>query len=460
MGVGSNQYGGQVGELRARVHILPSHRETTLKILATRLVFITLIILITACQPIPSPTATITSTPTEVFVTASPQPTATLDQKTSMTGTIRLWLYWNPSELDSLREVISAFLEQYPGVSISIAYYSIDELRTALEMATNQDTAPTIIFGPSSWGPELWQDGRLLDLKSQLATDPLPSIDPLAWNQVNYDGAVIGLPLERQGIVLYRNRSIVAEAGNTLEELVSMGQELKSDQSVGFGLDFGFLYSASQIAVCDGDLFDAEGNLNLEDQVGYCWLRLMRNFRGAGRVWFNSDEDVTLFKAGESGWLIESTLGSRHLSSFEGVRDLVIDPWPVYSETGRRMAGFVWTENLYLINGASRDDIEATWSFARFLLSPEIQLILSDPDGANHLPALSNLILDDALQIQMLTSLSSGVPLPLRPDLHLYIEPLESAVRAVAIQGASPELALDIALTKIDQALSSAGNGE
>ena len=417
-------------------------------------------IVITACQPTPSLTPTATSTPTEMPRTATPQPTTTPDSKALMTGTVRLWLDWNPSELESLRKVISAFLEQYPGVTIAIAYYSNDELRSDLELALTADTAPTIIFGPSSWGPELWQDGRLLDLTIQLANDPLSSIDPLAWNQVNYDGAVIGLPLERQGIVLYRNRSIVAAAAGTLDELVSMGQELKSDESVGFGLDYGFLYSASQIGVCDGDLFNAEGNLYLEDQVGYCWLRLMRTFRDAGRVWFNSDEDMTLFKEGDSGWLIESTLESRQLSSFEGVRDLVIDPWPTYSETGRRMAGFVWTENLYLIKGSSRDDVEATWAFARFLLSPEIQLILSDPEGANHLPALSNLILDDALQIQMVTSLSSGVPLPLRIDLHLYIEPLEGAVRAVAIQGASPELALDIALKKIDQALISAGNGE
>lgn len=417
-------------------------------------------ILLTACQPTPSPTPTITSTPTEVPKTATSQPTVTLDPKALMTGTVRLWLDWNPSELDSLQKVISAFLEQYPQVTLALAYYPIDELRSALELAITEDTAPTMIFGPSSWGPKLWQDGRLLDLTIQLANDPLSSIDPLAWNQVNYDGAVIGLPLERQGIVLYRNRSIVTEAADTLYELVSMGQELKGDQSIGFGLDFGFVHSASQIAVCDGDLFDAGGNLYLENQVGFCWLRLMRTFRDAGPVWFNSDEDLTLFKSGDSGWLIDSTLASRQLSSFEGVSDLVIDPWPMYSETGRRMTGFVWTENLYLIKGSARDDVEATWAFARFLLSPEVQLILSDPEGANHLPALSNLILDDALQIQMVTSLTSGVPLPLRPDLHLYIEPLEGAVRAVAIQGASPELALDIALKKIDQALSSAGNGE
>jgi maltose-binding protein MalE len=431
-----------------------------LKTLGIRLVFVSLAVVLAACQPASSPTPTITSTPTEVPKTATPQPTPTLDPKALITGTIRLWLDWTPSELESLRKVISAFQEQYPGITFAIAYYPRDALRSALDSALTADTAPTVIFGPSSWGPELWQDGRLLDLTIELADDPLSSIDPLAWNQVNYDGAVIGLPLERQGIVLFRNRSIVADAADTLDELVSMGQDLKGDQSVGFALDFGFLYSASQIGVCDGDLFNAEGDLYLEDQVGYCWLRLMRALRAAGRIWFNSDEDITLFKTGASGWLIESTLESRQLSGFDGVRELVVDPWPMYSETGRRMAGFVWTENLYLINGSSRADVEATWAFARFLLSPENQLILSDPEGANHIPALSNLILNDALQIQMVTSLSSGVPLPLRPDLQLFAEPLEGAVRAVAIQGASPELALDIALKKIDQALISAGNGD
>ncbi len=431
-----------------------------MKTLGTRLVFISLVVVITACQPTASPTPTITSTPTEVPKTATPQPTPTLDLKAQMTGTIRLWLDWTPSELESLRKVISAFQEQYPGVTIAIAYYPLEELRSALDSPLTEDTAPTLIFGPSSWGPELWQDGRLLDLKIQLANEPLPSIDPLAWSQVNYDGAVIGLPIERQGIVLFRNRSIVAHAAGTVDELVSMGQELKGDQSVGFALDFGFLYSAPQIGVCDGSLFNTEGDLYLEDQVGYCWLRLMRALRNAGRIWFNSDEDTTLFKTGASGWLIESTLESRQLSDFEGVRNLVIDPWPIYSVTGRRMAGFVWTENLYLMKDSSHADVEATWAFARFLLSPEIQLILSDPEGANHIPALNNLILDDALQIQMVTSLSSGVPLPLRPDLQLFVEPLEGAVRAVAIQGASPELALDIALKKIDQALISAGNGD
>jgi hypothetical protein len=42
----------------------------------------------------------------------------------------------------------------------------------------------------------------------------------------------------------------------------------------------------------------------------------------------------------------------------------------------------------------------------------------------------------------------------------LYIEPLEGAVRAVSVQGASPELALDLAFAKIEQILTNVESGE
>ena len=37
-------------------------------------------------------------------------------------------------------------------------------------------------------------------------------------------------------------------------------------------------------------------------------------------------------------------------------------------------------------------------------------------------------------------------------DLELYQEPLENAVRSVAVQGASPQLAIEVALAKIELA--------
>jgi hypothetical protein len=42
-------------------------------------------------------------------------------------------------------------------------------------------------------------------------------------------------------------------------------------------------------------------------------------------------------------------------------------------------------------------------------------------------------------------------------DWDVYLEPLEGAIRSVTTQGATPELALDIALKKIQQALATPG---
>ena len=174
----------------------------------------------------------------------------------------------------------------------------------------------------------------------------------------------------------------------------------------------------------------------------------------------NSEDDLVLFETNRSAWLIESTLEASRLARVIGFDNLVIDPWPLYSETNKRLAGFVWTENVYLVAGTSPVDLEVSWAFARFLLTPEGQLILSDPEGASHLPSFPSITLSDGLQAQMTASLSSGVTLPLHPDLSLDIEPLEGAVRAVTLQGSSPEFAWEMALKKIDQELPDSGGDE
>jgi ABC-type glycerol-3-phosphate transport system substrate-binding protein len=132
---------------------------------------------------------------------------------------------------------------------------------------------------------------------------------------------------------------------------------------------------------------------------------------------------------------------------------LAIDPWPVSSETDSPLRGYVWTENAYLRPTQAASDMEASWAFVRFLLSPEAQLLLADPTRAGHLPALARLELQDPFQVRAEQALTAGVGLPLIPDLDLYTGPIEGAVRSVAIQGANPELALTVAVSKIEQAL-------
>jgi ABC-type glycerol-3-phosphate transport system substrate-binding protein len=255
-----------------------------------------------------------------------------------------------------------------------------------------------------------------------------------------------------QGIALYRNRALVSEPAGTMEGWIESSQEIKDGEVVGTALDFGFFYSSSHISACGGSIFSEAGDLAIDSPEGICWLEMLALLRQAGRVTFNTLDDLELFEAGQSAWLIEDSLTSRRLGSAIGFENLAIDPWPVYQSTGQRLAGYTWTENAYFIRGTAPMDLEASWLFIQYLLSPEIQLMLSEPESAGHLPTLAGLELRDVHQAQLFAALSAGVSLPLRMDLELYQEPLENAMRSVAIQGASPQLAIDVALAKIDLA--------
>jgi ABC-type glycerol-3-phosphate transport system substrate-binding protein len=398
---------------------------------------------------VPSPTRPIEEPSTELPPTQTASPTRSASR---LRGSVRIWLDWTPKELRSLDALISSFMLRHPEVDFSIAYFPADEFRSALVEIPGLAVKPTMIFGPAAWGPELYQEGISLDLAELTDAELEATIHPLAWQQVKHGEVVLGEPLEMLGVVLYRNRAVIAEPVATITEWIAASQALRDQGLVGSGLDYGFLFSTPLLSACGGTLFDASGAIALDRPEWTCWLIMLAELRQAGRINFNDDLDFEEFINGTTGWLIDGTWRAAELASALGGPDLVVDPWPSYLPTGEQLAGYVWTENAYLIAGASLQDREASWAFIRYLLTPEAQLMLSSPREAAHLPTLLGLALDDAIQAQMLASLSSGISLPLRADLEMYAEPIEAAVLAVAIQGSSPELALEVARTKIDLA--------
>jgi maltose-binding protein MalE len=415
------------------------------------LIVLGLMLLLAACQPAPVSTEAPT---TQSQVPASPipststptEPVAALES--TMQGEIRIWLDWDVHELESLQRIFVAFQDKNPGIKFHVTYYATEDLLPAIRAASQNEGAPTVLLGPASLGLTLWEEGYLRNLIDRANLDLQGLIHPLAWNQVDYQGARIGMPLEMHGVVFYRNQALVAAPASSVGDLE------------GATFDFRFNLSASQMHTCNGAFFNPSGSFEFEDEPVTCWLNLMNVVREKNQVVFNSDEDTRAFVEGRSAWLIEETLHATLLQqSLEG-GNLVVDPWPITSIAGERLTGFVWTENAYLLDRSDPLDLEASWAFIRFLLTPESQITLSDPDAAGHLPVLLNLEVEDVLQTQMMAAIYSGVPYPLRLDMELYKEPIESALEAVVLKGATPELAIEMARVKIDQALTGGTDGE
>jgi ABC-type glycerol-3-phosphate transport system substrate-binding protein len=350
-----------------------------------------------------------------------------------------------------LTALIDDFQEINPGVTFSITYLDEETLFARLEDLQPGEGSPTIIFGPSRWGPQLYNRGVIEDLASTFPPNLADGIDPLALSQIENMGTILGVPLQMNGSVIFRNRALAANAATTLSELVLASRDLDQVLPHGAILDLGFERSSAFSYTCGGPLFQEDGSHELADELGTCWLELLQEVSEAGQVIFNSEDDRQRFQASEVAWIIEDSTSRFPILQALGPDAVVVDRWPVYRETGTRLVGYVWTENAYLSSLSSELDYQASWALLVFLLSPEAQLAFSQSGQGGMVPVIGALEPSDPLIAQIKEALKDGIPYPLGLELNPLVEPFERAAKAVAIQGAELETARLRALEEIQE---------
>lgn len=422
--------------------------------LRSALLSMPLAILLLACQaasPSPSPTAIgaagTSNVPTAIDSGPSVQPEAT----EAATQIVTLWTAWGPAEMALLERIVNNFGESHPDIAFRVVYLPEDELRAAIEVGPDPTQRPTLFFGPSSWGPDLFEAGLLRDVADMLADPVREDVHRLAWNQVDLGDSVIGLPLELKGNVLMRNARLALDPVETVEEFVSAAEALQGQGLEGASLDFDFAYTAPQIEVCPGELSTRAGEPPLDLPVGMCWLTLLERLGATGEPAFGGDEDRELFLAGQSAWIIEASDQLLAMQAALGEQAVSVDVWPVYRQTGEDLRGYVWTENAFFPTGSDQAAFEAAYAFVIHLLSPETQALLSTTRGVRHHPVLEQLPGDEPEAARLRAALIQGVPLP-RPGAYGRIRgPLSTAVRLVVSQGGDKRLALELALQELEK---------
>lgn len=414
-------------------------------------------IVLSGCRPAnpstPTPdTPPATTATARATAAASTSPARSRSTQSPTRGTVTVWLDWTPSEMEGLTRVIEAFHGLNPDVEFVVSYFPTQDLRSAFEAAVARGTGPSILFGPDVWGPVLWQEGRVQDVADLLAPGVRAAILPLALAQVTYGEVVLGVPIETQGVVLYVNRDLLPEPADTVTELLVPGRGSDGRATRG-SADLGLNFAGSQLVACDATLITPGGEPAFAGAPGLCWLDLLRTIGRGSEPTYNTDDDLSLFETGQVSWIMDGTWNMERLLGSVGGETLAIDPWPVYETTSIRLAGYVWTENAYLAADLATEDLEASWEFIRYLISPEVQSILAEPGGARHLPAAAGVWVSDPLLSQAMAALSQGAPFPINPEMAVYAEPAERAIWLVVRQGASPEAALQRALDEIQVAL-------
>lgn len=377
--------------------------------------------------------------------TPAPLPTPSPQPDTTVRGEVVIWVAYDPIELESLQAVIDAFTAQNPDIAFALAYYPEAQLLEEFQSLGTSGRRPTLLIGPSRWGPELFASGNVLDLGALIDPELEEDIYPSAWTQARSDFAVLGLPLEMKGVLLYRNQALAEESPATVAEWVAVQEKLANQQGLESQLDFGFTYNGAFLSSCGAVLEEPSDRSQLWGPAGLCWLELLRDLAINSKVVFNSDQDFEAFVIGESPWLIDLAERRAELQAALGSPDLRVNPWPVYAQQALPLRGYMWTENVYLAAGTPSRDLEATWAFARYLLSQEAQSIFGDPANGGHLPVNASVELTDPLMIESSAMLRSGVPWPFNFQDQKFLDELENAVVNVVQQGSEPEFALNFA---------------
>lgn len=402
-----------------------------------------------ACAPAatatPEPQAPVEPAPTEAQPTEVP-PTAE-PEVVGVSGTITLWHAWKENEIESLNEVIAAFQAVNPDAQFDVLYVPYDDLKGKYETATATGGGPTVLIGGADWGPGFFDSVLVADLTPDLDAEFLGTINEAALGAVQYKDALVGLPETVKGVLIYRNKSIVADAPTSLDDLVAKAKAATAGDVQGATLEYGLFFSAAHLSALGGKLMEANGDPAFNDAKGVEWVNNVLKFKDAGMVFNNVDDDVNLFKAGKSGIIIDGLWNMSSLAEAIGVDNLAIDPWPA------GMSGYVQTENIYLNANAVDADKDAGLAFIKFFLSAEAQAILADATKAAHIPATKGVEVTDPLMKAAAVAFEGGTAFPVIPEMNAYWDAVNNALKKAMDEGVDPAAALteafDLVVAKV-----------
>jgi maltose-binding protein MalE len=396
---------------------------------------------------------------TEMPPTASPTPipSPTLSPTPNIIeGTVTIWHSWDETQRSILFRTISVFQSTYPQVQFDVLYVPALDLATRFEEAMSQGAGPTILIAPAQWGGRFYEQGFLVDFGNRNLDSITTLLNQAALETGVYYGKRLSVPITMNGVVLYRNKTILPTAAQTFEQMRAFATTATQAGTVGADLERSFFFSGGHLLGLGGLLLNAEGLPGFQqDDYRYAleWLDLLKAFEQVGVTEFNSDNDLRLFQEGRAGLIVEGSWNRYLLAGEVGPLNLAIDPWPTY-KTGR-LAGFVQSEGVFLTRQTLNEEDEISWLFLQSLFSPEA---LSNLGNVGLIPAIGTeqlvenggvINIGDPFVTQSIVAFESGVAYPSLPEMEIVEKQMDVILRAVFFQGMNQRAAMQQAYERI-----------
>lgn len=124
---------------------------------------------------------------------------------------LEYWGLWEPEEV--INPVLKDFESKNPGITVSYVKQNHRDYRLRLQTAIASKSGPDVFRFHASWAPMLLQELAPMPSSVLTNTDFESAFYPIANEQLNVNGRILGLPSMYEGLVLYYNKEIFSIAG-------------------------------------------------------------------------------------------------------------------------------------------------------------------------------------------------------------------------------------------------------
>lgn len=281
--------------------------------------------------------------------------------------TLSFWAYEPSSaeDITGLRSLVQEFTDE-TGVAVNLNLVPKDNYNTAFNTALVGNKRPDVAYLDQPLIADFAADGTLAELSPFYTANGLTGEDFFAgaYDTVEYDGGVYGVPLTMTTTVLFYNKEYVSELPASWADWLALGQNRPADTALFDGIGSGGYaswYFQAFLSNVGGTLMDASNRtVTFNSDQGVAAAQMLRdmynlspaNLRNATNAFGNGN---AMFKLGSSSDI--ENIGNAFTIDF-GVT--AFPPQTAGSTSYSNIGG----ENLVILDGTKkRDDAEALVAF-------------------------------------------------------------------------------------------------
>lgn len=309
-----------------------------------------------------------TSSQTTPAPSASTAPTKSVD--------LEYWGLWEPSE--AMEAVISDYEKNNPGVTITYKKQSHKDYRERLQNAIVSGNGPDLFRYHASWVPMLKQELAPLPSAVMTSSEFSSTFYPVAAEQLNVDGQIVGIPLMYEGLALYYNTEIfstaVEEPPTTWPELRTIAKKLTvraENGKIRAGAALGNATNVEHFADIIATLMLQNGadltkpnSIETRDA-----LLFYTNFMKVDQVWDASLPSSTVaFAQGDVAMMFAPSWRAHEVRAANPNLPFEVVPLPQLSDERIAWATY-WAEG---VSEQSENKVEA-WQFIKYLSTADVQ---------------------------------------------------------------------------------------